>query len=119
MYKKLGYRLAALGLGVFGIAMFMTNSSIKTTAIAEAAVNPLTAKWAGPYGGLPPFDKVKIADFKPALETAMAENLKEVDAIASNPEKPSFENTIAALERSGQMLDRVSTIYGIWSTSMR
>jgi len=48
----------------------------------------------------------------------MAENLKEVDAIANNPAKPTFENTIVAMERSGAMLDRVSTIYGIWGGNM-
>src|SRR5213083_2774629 len=59
------------------------------------AANPLLAKWEGPYGGVPPFDHVQVADFKPALETAMAENLAEVDRIAKDPAAPTFENTIA------------------------
>ena len=79
---------------------------------------PLLAPWAGPYGGVPAFDKVKVADFAPALEAAMAEELKEVTAIADNPAAPTFDNTIAALERSGQALDRVSTYYGIWGGTL-
>ncbi len=111
---------AVLSIGIT-LTIFMIRSTEVTTIAAEAltpAENPLTAKWTGPHGGLPPFDKVKLADFKPALETAMAENLAEIDKIASDPAKPTFENTIMALERSGQMLERVATIYGIWATNM-
>ncbi|HUF17950.1 MAG TPA: M3 family metallopeptidase [Thermoanaerobaculia bacterium] len=80
--------------------------------------NPLLAEWAGPYGGVPPFDEVRVEHFKPALESAMAENLADVERIANNPEPPTFENTIAAMERAGSTLDRVGTAYGVWSTSM-
>jgi peptidyl-dipeptidase Dcp len=80
--------------------------------------NPLLAKWEGPYGGVPPFDRVQIALFKPALETAMAEQLKETEQIAANPAAPNFENTVAALERSGRTLDRVATLYGVWGATM-
>ena len=58
-------------------AMAAINPSL---AVAES-VNPLTQKWSGPFGGVPAFDKVKVADFKPALEAAMAKNLAEIDAI--------------------------------------
>ena len=80
--------------------------------------NPLLTKWEGPYGGVPPFDRVQIALFKPALEAAMAEQLAETEAIAKNTAAPDFENTIAALERTGGTLDRVSTIYGVWGSTM-
>jgi len=101
---------------VFGI-MNSTSTDSKTLAAAPAA-NPLTAKWEGPYGGLPPFDKVKVSDFKPALEAAMAENLAEIDAIANSKAAPTFANTFLPLEKSGDLLNRVQTIFGIWSTSM-
>src|SRR6186713_2203444 len=78
----------------------------KATAQAVPA-NPLLPKWSGPYGGVPPLDVVKVEHFKPALEASMKENLDEVDAIASNPAKPDFENTIAALERAGRTFARV------------
>lgn len=80
--------------------------------------NPLTQKWTGPYGGLPAFDKVKVADFKPALEAAMAKNLAEIDAITGNKAAPTFDNTIAALEDSGRTLGDVQTYYNIWSGNM-
>jgi peptidyl-dipeptidase Dcp len=80
--------------------------------------NPLLAKWEGPYGGVPPFNRVEIPLFKPALEAAMAEQLAEIQKIANDPAPPDFENTIAALERSGGTLDRVSTLYSIWGSTM-
>jgi len=80
--------------------------------------NILNAEWSGPYGGVPAFDKVKITDFKPALEAAMTENLAEIDRITSAKDAPNFENTIAAMERTGSALERVSTVYYIWAGNM-
>lgn len=82
------------------------------------ATNPLLQKWTGPYGGVPAFDKVKVEQFKPALEAAMAKNLAEIDAITANKAAPTFENTIAALEDAGRSLNDVSTYYGIWGSNM-
>jgi peptidyl-dipeptidase Dcp len=91
----------------------------QTAGTAPArADNPLLAEWAGPHGGTPPFDRVQVPQFKPALEAAMAENLAEVDRVAADKSAPTFENTIAALERTGRTLDRVTTVYGIWSSTM-
>jgi peptidyl-dipeptidase Dcp len=84
----------------------------------ETTTNPLLAKWEGPYGGVPPFDKVQVALFKPALEAAMTEQLAEVDKIAGNTAAPDFDNTIAALERAGSAYDRASTLYFIWASNM-
>lgn len=82
------------------------------------ADNPLLAEWTGPYGGVPPFDKVKVEHFQSAIEAAMEEQLDEIEKIASSSAQPSFENTIAELERSGARMDRVRRIYGIWSNNM-
>jgi peptidyl-dipeptidase Dcp len=82
------------------------------------ASNPLTAPWTGPYGGVPAFDKVNVADFPAAIDAAMAEELAEVDAIAANKAAPTFDNTIAALERSGRMGGRVYTFYGVWTSTL-
>ncbi len=68
---------------------------------APAVTNPLLAQWTGPYGGVPPFDQVKVEHFKPALEAAMEETRPEIAAIANNPAAPTFENTIAAMEDAG------------------
>ncbi|MFM2284911.1 MAG: hypothetical protein RLZZ543_408, partial [Bacteroidota bacterium] len=97
-----------------------SNSSKPAIRMQQSSLenNPLLADWSGPYGGIPPFDKVKVADFKPALEAAMAENLAEIEKIANQTEAPTFANTIAALERAGQKLQRLITIYGIWGSNM-
>lgn len=78
----------------------------------------LLAPWTGAHGGVPPFDAVRVEDFPAALEAGMAEHLAEVDAIAADPHPPTFDNTLVALERAGQALDRVRAIYAVWSGTM-
>src|SRR3954447_5667312 len=87
-------------------------------AATPAFVHPMLAPWTGPYGGYPRFDKVKVADFKPAMEEAMALNRREIAAIADNPAAPTFKNTIEALELAGQPLNRVQTIYSVWGANL-
>src|ERR1700678_3104503 len=75
--------------------------------------NPFYAPSALPYNA-PPFDKIKDSDYQPAIEAGMAEQLKEVDAIANNPAPPTFENTFVPLEKSGRLLQRVAeTSFGV------
>ena len=95
-----------------------TRGEAAPQAAAPASSNPLLATWTGPYGGVPAFDRVRVEDFRPAIEAAMAENLADVERIARNPAAPTFQNTIAELERAGQTLDRVQTFYGIWSSNL-
>lgn len=95
----------------------VADAAMDTKTTAPVAENVLTQEFQGPYGGVPQFDKMDLADLKPALEAAMAKNLAEVDAIASNPQPPTFENTIVELERSGSELNRVFTYYGIWRSN--
>lgn len=99
----------------FLLCTFMFSESNESVA---AQTNPLTAVWTGPYGGVPAFDKVRVADMKPAIEASMAERLAEIDKITSNPAAPTFENTIVALERSGSTMERVMTVYNIWGGNM-
>jgi peptidyl-dipeptidase Dcp len=93
-------------------------ATLNPSLALAAEPNPMLAKWTGPYGGVPAFDKVKISDFKPALEGAMAKNLAEIDAITANPAAPNFDNTIAALEDSGRTLSDLYCYYGIWGSNM-
>jgi peptidyl-dipeptidase Dcp len=94
------------------------NKPVKNNMTTVAEANILEEKWQGAYGGFPPFEKVQVSQFKPALEDGMTENLKEIDDIVNQKEAPNFENTIIALEKSGKKLERVSTIYDIWSSTM-
>ena len=95
-----------------------TNNAMTNETTPTSETNPLLAKWEGPFGGVPPFDRVQVALFKPALEAGMTEQLAEIDRIANDPAAPDFENTIVALERAGKTLARVSTLYGIWAATM-
>ncbi|AYV45774.1 peptidase M3 [Caulobacter flavus] len=83
-----------------------------------AETNPLLAPWTGPYGGVPAFDKMKVTDLTSAVDTAMARNLAEIDAIVANKAAPTFANTIAALEDTGRTLADVACYYGIWGSNM-
>lgn len=103
---------------IFLLSSFMNVNTLASETVPADETNPLVAVWTGPYDGIPPFDKVQISQFKPALEAAMTENLAEIDKIANEKSAPNFENTIAALERTGSALDRVSTVYYIWTGTM-
>jgi peptidyl-dipeptidase Dcp len=72
--------------------------------------NPFFTESTLPFG-LPPFDKITDADYEPAFDRALAEETQEVNAIAANPDKPTFENTIVALEKSGQLRERVERVF--------
>ena len=72
--------------------------------------NPLLSKWPGALG-LPPFGAIKSDHFRPAFERALAEHRAEIDAIAANQAPPDFENTVAALERSGRTLERIANVF--------
>ena len=74
------------------------------------STNPLLTESTLPWH-IPPFDQIKDEHFAPAIDQGMADHLKEVESMAASTEKPSFENTIVALERSGQLLERAETIF--------
>ncbi|WP_460448026.1 M3 family metallopeptidase [Alsobacter sp. SYSU BS001988] len=72
--------------------------------------NPLLQAWTTPFR-LPPFDLIRAEHFRPAFDAALARNKAEIEAIANDPAEPSFANTIEALERSGELLDRVGGVF--------
>jgi peptidyl-dipeptidase Dcp len=88
----------------------MDDRMTSSAPAAAQAGNPLLQAWTGP-ADTPPFAAISPADFKPAFETAMAEQLAEIEAIAGETAAPSFANTIAALERSGRALAKVSAVF--------
>ncbi|MEN3148697.1 M3 family metallopeptidase [Neorhizobium sp. IRAMC:178] len=73
-------------------------------------VNPALVDWNG-HHGLPRFDQVKDEDFAPGFDAALADHEAEIDAIANNPEEPTFTNTVVALETAGDALSRVSALF--------
>ncbi len=110
--------IGLLTLPIMAMALGLTSLSGDEIAPSDKNHNPLLDPWTGPYGGVPPFDKVRLEQFKPAFDVAIREKLVEVDAIANNPAAPTFENTFAALEKSGRTLARVNAVFGIWSSNL-
>src|SRR6478609_8638980 len=74
------------------------------------STNPFSTRSERPFE-LPPFDEIGEEHFAPAFDAGMAEHRAEVDAIIGNPEPPTFDNTIVALERAGQLLSRTSIVF--------
>jgi peptidyl-dipeptidase Dcp len=106
--------LIILGAGAIALGAFASaDRPDRSPQPPGTPSNPLVSPWSGPYGGVPPWDQAKPALFPGAFETALAERRAEIDAIASNPAAPTFDNTIAAMERSGQMFDRVGRLFGV------
>ncbi|HEX7030262.1 MAG TPA: M3 family metallopeptidase [Gammaproteobacteria bacterium] len=81
-----------------------------SATMAAMNANPFFTESALPYHA-PAFDRIENEHFMPAFEKGMTEHLAEIEAIANNPEAPTFENTMIAMERSGQLLDRVSRVF--------
>ena len=73
-------------------------------------VNPFLTEWDTPYG-IPPFDKIQPADYIPAVQAGIDQQNAEIDAITANPDAPTFENTIAPLELSGEILSKVVGVF--------
>jgi len=82
----------------------------RAAAASSSAGNPLLAQWRAPFE-TPPFGEISPAHFLPAFEVAFAEHAAEIAAIKADPAEPTFENTIAALERAGRRLTRVSAVF--------
>ena len=108
-----GYPHLPFGLAcVVALAAFPARSEMPVKA-------PMLAPWTGPYGGVPPWDKVAPKDFIPAFDAAMAEERRNIQSIVANPAAPTFENTIAAMERSGRALERVNALAGVHFSSLK
>ena len=89
-----------------------TNENSQDTTMSD---NILLQEWTGPYQGVPAFDKMDVADIKDAILTGIDLSLEDIDAIANSTEPATFENTIEAMEASGEELNRVYSYYGILS----
>jgi len=109
--KTKGVEINNIGLGV------RVHEDIKHLT-KKLKKNSLTNNWTGIYGGTPDFDHLCTKDVKLALEEAIRHKIIEIDAIAKNPEPPSFSNVIEALENSGRMLSNVMPYYVVLSRNM-
>jgi peptidyl-dipeptidase Dcp len=86
------------------------SETLQTTAISQAAENPLLKAWQTPFE-TPPFAEINPEHFLPAFEQAFADHSAEIAAITHDPATPDFDNTITALERSGKLLSKISSVF--------
>jgi peptidyl-dipeptidase Dcp len=93
-----------------GVIMMSPSVVAQSADAVLGPANPFFAPSTLPFQA-PPFDKIKDSDYQPAIEAGMAEQLKEVRAIADNPAAPTFENTVVAMEKTGDLLTRVSNAF--------
>jgi peptidyl-dipeptidase Dcp len=122
----LGCAAAALGgcatADQESVAAMPAVASSQAAPVAPAPVpvpdNPLLAEWTGSFGGVPPWEKVKPELFPQAFQFGIDEQRREFLAIANNEAPPTFENTIVAMEKAGQRLDRVQTLFSVMTNNM-
>ncbi|MGB8476979.1 MAG: peptidyl-dipeptidase Dcp [Candidatus Acidiferrum sp.] len=93
------------------IAMGAINTSATAAGTKFGPSNPFYAPSSLPFHA-PPFDKIKDEDYQPAIEAGMAQELSEIQAIADNPTPPTFENTLVAMEKTGQLFQRAMATFG-------
>ena len=105
-------------LGIFALVAGFQANSQEQNEETKTMDNILLAEWSGPYAGVPAFDQMKVELVKPAMLKAMDAHLAEIDKITENPEPATFENTIVPFEDSGDLLNRVFTYYGIFSSNI-
>ena len=98
-------------------AVLALNACTQTGQTTDTACNPFFAEYETPFG-VPPFEQIKTEHYKPAFLAGMEEQMKEIEAIVNNQEPATFQNTIAALDQSGYLLSRVSSVfYGLNSAN--
>lgn len=103
--------LAACGKSEAPVATPAADAVATATTTTDPMANNPFAKASTLYLNTPPFDQIKDADFAPAFDAGMKEQLAEMDTIAANAEAPTFDNTIAPMERSGRVLDRTGKVF--------
>lgn len=115
-----GASILTLGATACATAGTRTQSAtaVPATETAAVAANPLLAEWTGPYGGVPPWDRVRPEDFPAAFETAIAARRAEIQAIAQSREPATFQNTLVPLQDAGRQLGRVLAVFGVMTNNL-
>ncbi len=110
-HRNLALAIAvSLGITMSACSPAPTSSTTEATGQAAEQANPFFEKSTLPLQ-FPHFDRIKDEHFAPAFDAGMAQNLEEIEAIANNPEAPTFENTLIALENAGELLGRATSVF--------
>ncbi len=104
--------IAIVGLAFANVNMAQDEKAMKTESV-------LLKEWIGPYGGVPPWRQVNVDEFLGAFDAAFEMSTKDIEAIANNPDAPTFENTLVALEKAGKALQRVQTIFDVHTSNLK
>ena len=107
--------LFVLFASVFWDRLSLAEEKGEKTKVSDSV---LLKEWTGPYGGVPPWNLVRSEEFVDAFDTAIAMAQEDVQAIADNPDAPTFENTIVALEKAGRALNRLESIFGVYASNL-
>src|SRR3984957_2404128 len=107
--SMLKYMTALIAFGAMALGIVYTPATTDDGKFGPS--NPFYAPSTLPFHA-PPFDKIKDEDYQPAIEAGMAEELTEIQAIADNPAAPTYENTLVAMEKTGQLLQRALAAFG-------
>lgn len=114
-------RATSLAVLVLGLARpaLSPGEGIQSTRVPESTTDsPIAAPWRGPFGGVPPWDALSPEALPAAFEQALSEERAEIARIANDPAAPTFENTLAAMQRSGRMRDRVQRLFAVMTSNM-
>jgi len=117
------HRRVLLGISsillITGWGGWQANEGIAQTENRKVEQESILLKpWGGPFGGVPPWNEVRPDEFLAAFEQAIAAHRTEIEAIANNPEPPTFANTIEAMEKSGKTLQRLNTLFDVHTSNL-
>lgn len=112
--KKIEMKKLLFIIFVTGLAVSSCQTQKKESASME---NPFFKEWTTPFG-VPPFDEIKVEDYVPATKEGIKQQEAEIDAIVANKDEPTFENTILAFDKSGELLTKVNGVFGPLSSAI-
>ncbi|QDV47803.1 Peptidyl-dipeptidase dcp [Stieleria neptunia] len=118
--KRLPIAALSFGFLILNLGLLRAQEDTNTTTTEQKGMTDsvLLKPWTGPYGGVPPWDLVRSEEFIDAFDAAIAQASADIDTIATNPEPATFENTVVAMEKAGQALDRLDAIFGVHSSNL-
>ena len=111
-------RTFLVSAGASAVLLSFRNTLSFAKGATKMPSEPLLAPWTGPYGGVPPFDRIRVQDFKAALLKGMDLARADIKAITDTKEPATFDNTIAALEDAGRPFQRAGSMFGTYTATM-
>ncbi len=123
MFRKLLIPTALVAFVIGNSFVATASTQNKTTGNTQQKMSDknnsiLLQPWTGPYAGVPPWRSVKVDEFLPAFDVAIKASTTDIEVIANNPDPPTFENTIVAMENAGETLTRLNAIFSVHASNL-